>query len=156
GKTAQLEFRIVDDGDRSLQGMQLPPGVKLDIDGSGAPYVEGENQKQLQDLLKDKAPAGRVFALGRIEEVGKPVRFRTYLLEDKAALTGESPSDARAPLGEDGGERKPHVALTFNRRGAELFEELTGKNVQKRMAIVLDGIVDSAPVIQDKIGGGHA
>lgn len=155
GKTAQLEFRMVDDGDRSLQSQALPLGIQLDTDGSGS-FVVGEDQKALQAFLKEKAPAGKAYALARVEEPGKPLRFRSYLLEEKATLTGEYLIDARVQLGDDAVERKPHVALTFNRRGADLFEQLTGANVGKRMAIVLDGIVDSAPVIQDKISGGHA
>lgn len=159
GKTAQLEFRVVDDADRTLQSLTLPPGIKLDFEGggqAGTPYAVSDNQVLLQEFLKDKAPAGKVFALGRIEEQGKAVRYRTYLLEDKAALTGEYLTDARVQLGEDAVERKPHVSLTFNKRGADLFEALTAANIQKRMAIVLDGVVDSAPVIQDRIAGGQA
>jgi preprotein translocase subunit SecD len=160
GKTAQLEFRVVNDTDRTLQNLtaQLPPNTKLDFDqsGSGAPFLRSENQKQLQEFLKDKAPAGYVYALSRIEEPGKPVEFRTYLLEDKVELTGEYLTDARVQQGEALTEPRPHVSLTFNKRGADLFEKLTGEHIQKRMAIVLDGIVDSAPVIQNKISGGSA
>ncbi|MCB9667006.1 MAG: protein translocase subunit SecD, partial [Myxococcales bacterium] len=50
-----------------------------------------------------------------------------------------------------------YVSITFQKpRGANLFEELTGRNVKRRMAIVLDDRVESAPVIQTKIAGGHA
>jgi len=156
GKTAQLEFRMADDQDKTVSSLTLPEGMKVDFENGGQPYVESTDQKALADFLKDKAPAGKTFAIGRIEEPGQPVRFRSWVLEDKAALTGEYLIDARVQFGEDAVERKPHVALTFNKRGADLFEQLTGSNVGKRMAIVLDGVVDSAPVIQDKISGGHA
>ncbi len=46
--------------------------------------------------------------------------------------------------------------LNFNSRGAAVFERVTGENVGKRMAIVLDGKVYSAPNIRERIGGGRA
>lgn len=50
----------------------------------------------------------------------------------------------------------PHVALIFNDEGDKLFEEITDKNVGKRIAIFLDGMIISAPVVQQKISGGTA
>lgn len=156
GKTAQLEFRMVDDTDTALRGQETPEGISVDAEQGGAWYASGEDQKQLTDWLKSKAPAGKAYALARIEEPGRPVRYRSYLLEERASLTGEYLTDARVQMGDDMVDRKPHVSLTFNKRGADLFEQLTGANIGKRMAIVLDGIVDSAPTIQDKISGGNA
>jgi preprotein translocase subunit SecD len=46
--------------------------------------------------------------------------------------------------------------LTFDSVGAKLFEQITGENIKRRLAIVLDNKVNSAPVIQDKISGGRA
>ena len=51
---------------------------------------------------------------------------------------------------------KKYVALELNSRGAKQFEELTSKNVNRRLAIVLDNTVYSAPVIQERISGGNA
>src|SRR5262249_48647734 len=48
------------------------------------------------------------------------------------------------------------VALRFNAMGANSFKQLTGANVGHRMAIVLDKVVKSAPVIQTQIGNGEA
>lgn len=157
GRTAQLSFKIVDDEDRTLQNVgELPAGITLTFDESGAPSLRAKNQKALQDFVAGKAPDGREFAIGRIEEPGEETEYRTFLLEQKAELTGEYLTDARLAFEDDAAGRKPHVSLTFNKRGADIFERLTGANVQKRMAIVLDGIVDSAPVIQAKIPGGKA
>jgi len=50
----------------------------------------------------------------------------------------------------------PYVALELNPRGAKLFEDLTGRSVGRRLAIVLDNTVYSAPVIRERIGGGRA
>jgi len=51
---------------------------------------------------------------------------------------------------------EPSVSLKFNSQGAVDFERITGENVRKHLAIVLDGVVHSAPVIQERISGGHA
>jgi preprotein translocase subunit SecD len=48
------------------------------------------------------------------------------------------------------------VGLKFNSQGAVDFERITGENIRKRLAIVLDGVVHSAPVIQERISGGQA
>jgi preprotein translocase subunit SecD len=50
----------------------------------------------------------------------------------------------------------PYVALEFDDIGGKLFEQITGSNVKKRLAIILDDNVYSAPVIQERIPGGRA
>src|SRR5206468_11676150 len=81
--------------------------------------------------------------------------YRTFLLDKKAALTGEYITDARVAFDNSPGEgNRPYVQVTFNRTGAEIFGRLTAANVKKRMSIVLDDNVDSAPVIQSEIPGG--
>lgn len=156
GRTAQLEFRMVDESSAALESVgTIPDGIQPGFDGSDR-FLQSENQKQLADFLEDKAPAGRQFALGRIERQGQATLWRSWLIEDRAALTGAYLTDARVQFGGDAMNQRPAVGLTFNRRGADLFEKLTGDNVGRRMAIVLDGVVDSAPVIQDRIAGGSA
>lgn len=51
---------------------------------------------------------------------------------------------------------KAAVSLTFNAEGAKLFDEATAANINKQIAIVLDGVVISAPVVQQRISGGEA
>ncbi|MDR0967147.1 MAG: protein translocase subunit SecD [Myxococcales bacterium] len=83
--------------------------------------------------------------------------YRSYLLNAKAELMGDAIVDARALLDQgQGGGGRPYVALNFDANGAHVFERVTGENVGNRMAIVLDGTVNSAPVIQARIGGGRA
>ena len=52
--------------------------------------------------------------------------------------------------------QQPQVGIEFNRKGARIFDRITGENIHKRLAIVLDNSVYSAPVIQDRIAGGKA
>ncbi|MBQ2516654.1 MAG: protein translocase subunit SecD, partial [Desulfovibrio sp.] len=77
----------------------------------------------------------------------------TICVERDAMLTGEDVSDARPAFDS---MNQSYVALNFNSRGATVFERVTAENVGKRMAIVLDGKVYSAPVIRERIGGGRA
>ncbi len=82
------------------------------------------------------------------------MEYRTYLLFSEVSLTGDYITDARVQPNGDTGQ--PEVSLTFDRTGAKKFEKLTGAHVRERMAIVLEGDVNSAPVIQDRIAGGAA
>ncbi len=77
-----------------------------------------------------------------------------YLLKKRSALTGEYITDARVQI--DNRYNEPYVSLSFNKRGAKIFERVTGENVGKRLAIVLDNKIYSAPVIRDRISGGDA
>ena len=69
-------------------------------------------------------------------------------------LTGQYLS--KATLQFDQNTHVPTVALQFNAEGAKLFEQITGDNVGKRVAIYLDGTAISTPVVNQKISGGQA
>lgn len=62
----------------------------------------------------------------------------------------------KATLDFDPNTYEPIVTLTFNAKGAKIFEDLTKANLRKRIAIYLDGSLISAPVVQNVISGGHA
>lgn len=80
-----------------------------------------------------------------------------YLANKEPELTGETIEDAKQQLGTSvssiGGYE---VTLNFNDEGARIFSRVTGANLQKPLAIVLDGKVQSAPIIQAKIRDGRA
>jgi preprotein translocase subunit SecD len=165
GKTAQLQFKIVDDIDTSLTQLKdLPPGVTLDWDsytGEGdarvsSPYLRSKDRALLEQYIKDKAPKDREFAVGKIEDrIKGETSYRTYLLDKRQGMTGEYITDANVKFDQSPGEgNRPFVEIRFNKTGADLFGKLTKENVKKRMAIVLDDTVDSAPIIQSEIPGG--
>jgi len=77
-----------------------------------------------------------------------------FLLKSRADLTGAHLTDARVQI--DSSYNEPYVGIEFDKKGARTFERLTEENVGKRLAIVLDDKVASAPVIQEKISGGQA
>ena len=77
------------------------------------------------------------------------------LLKKQNVLTGELLTDARVRIGGDFGN-EPYVAIEFNSEGARIFDQITGANVGKRLAIILDNTVYSAPAIRERISGGKA
>ncbi len=76
-----------------------------------------------------------------------------YLLKKEAEVTGADLKDARVEFGQF---NMPHVAIEFNRDGAKKFAKVTEVNVERNLAIVLDDVVQSAPVIRTKIPDGNA
>ncbi len=77
-----------------------------------------------------------------------------FLIKKRVLLDGSSLTDAKVQISSQYNE--PYVGIEFDRKGARLFERITGANIKKRLAIVLDKTVYSAPVIQDRIAGGRA
>jgi len=77
-----------------------------------------------------------------------------FLVKKDSILTGDSLSDARVAF--DTQYNEPYVSLTFDSAGSRVFERVTTQNVGKRLAIVLDGNLHSAPQIREPISGGRA
>jgi preprotein translocase subunit SecD len=71
-----------------------------------------------------------------------------FVTENEAQVTGQYLSDARLTFDEFG---RPSVGFNFRGEGATKFGALTEKNKNRRLAIVLDGVVKSAPVIEERI-----
>ncbi len=86
----------------------------------------------------------------------KEVGWRTYYLFARAEVTGDYITDAMVAQDQNSGTGGYYVSVTFSPAGADRFEEITGANIQKRFAIILDDVIDSAPVIKSKIAGGRA
>ena len=77
-----------------------------------------------------------------------------YYVLDKAALTGAALSNAKVEFGGQFGQ--PIVSIEFNKEGGRAFAEITERNIERNLAIVLDDIVQSAPVIRSRIPDGKA
>lgn len=112
-------------------------------------------QLQFQLVANDSsAPGVRTLMGTEVDPVTHTSRNVPYSLEPTILMTGEVVADARHRPGQLG--EAPYVALTLNNQGATLFERLTGEHVGRQLAIILDGKVQSAPVIRERIGGGYA
>ena len=146
GKTAILEFKL------------LAENKTVDS------VLGGEDPCRLRDPERSQALARAATRAGGGLEVlcgmeSEPLsghsRPVAYLIEKKTLMTGEVIADAR-PRPDTNVPGNYLVELSFNARGANLFEDITAKNVGRRLAIVLDNTVYSAPRIQERIAGGRA
>jgi preprotein translocase subunit SecD len=155
GRTAKLEFKIVDDktmGPGELQNLIADVEKKNNF-----AYKDGQKfsdyVRKLNDLAKGKIPEEDEIAFERPKTaLGQEARV-PYLLHAKTEVTGNDLQDASVQIDQE--NRKPSVAFALNPRGATLFEKLTQENAGRRLAIVLDNIVHSAPQIKERIGGGR-
>ena len=110
-----------------------------------------EDQAASEELLLAKYPDGVPEEKSVVFERDKETQRVTvaYLVPEQADITGEYLDDART--GFDNTQR-PLVNFTFNFEGGKQFREITSKNVGKQLAIVLDDLVYSAPVVRTAIG----
>ena len=152
GQTAQLEFKLVDEEamrkldfyyqliDKALKEGRLKPNY---------------TREDLNRLLRPYLPPGDevYFWVSRERETGRTIK-RLIILKKRALLTGDMVKTAHVRIG--GPYNEPYVSLTLNARGARIFERVTAENVGRRLAIVLDNVVRSAPVIRERIPGGQA
>ncbi len=93
-----------------------------------------------------------VYPQSGSESSDKQPYWRSYLLDRAVRLTGTAISKASVTY--DQNTLRPEVIIRFNRYGGRVFGQMTGENVGKKMAIILDDKVSSAPIIQTKIAGG--
>ncbi|HLH77772.1 MAG TPA: protein translocase subunit SecD [Candidatus Binataceae bacterium] len=119
GKTAVLEFKLVDDS------------------------------HSVEDALKNGPPPGDQILYGPADQGGR----QPYLVQSQTEMTGDVVTDARVRPGTR--LEGPYVAVDLDGRGARIFDSLTADNVGRRLAIILDNTVYSAPVIKERIAGGH-
>ncbi|MBW2029580.1 MAG: protein translocase subunit SecD [Deltaproteobacteria bacterium] len=114
-----------------------------------------DEENSLQEALNGNIPPGReiLYEESIDPKTGRKARI-PYLLKKRTLITGEYLTDARVQI--DTQYNEPYVSLSFNARGARLFERITGDNIGKKLAIVLDNHVYTAPVIRDRISGGRA
>jgi preprotein translocase subunit SecD len=114
-----------------------------------------DEEHSVKEAVEGKIPPGDeiLYQMAVDPKTGRHTKI-PYLLKKRTALTGEYITDARVQI--DSRYNEPYVSLSFDARGARIFEQVTGQNIKKRLAIVLDNRVNSAPVIQDKISGGKA
>jgi len=107
----------------------------------------------LKAALNGNIPAGSELLYQDNEDAERAIKS-PYLVKKRTLLTGEYLTDARVQI--DSQFNESYISINFDKKGARIFERITEENVKKRLAIVLDNKVYSAPVIQEKITGGEA
>jgi preprotein translocase subunit SecD len=184
-KTARLEFKMVDDETNFFAAIKddtLPEGEGISIFQENAPDGPGKTSPTSFARIAKREKESMADTLARLKkwtatlnvpddhQVGyEPLTsydadtgksedegWRTMYLFARADVTGDYITDASVQQDQQQGLGTYYVALTFSPAGAERFEEVTGANVGRRFAIILDDAIDSAPVIKTKIGGGRA
>ncbi|MCL2726108.1 MAG: protein translocase subunit SecD [Polyangiaceae bacterium] len=184
-RTARLEFKMVDDEtdffgkipDSEVpanEGIQIwsenaPAGPGKTVKSSYARITKRENESMNDALERFKkwtstlqVPDDHVIGFEKVEDYDEESSkfiekgWRTFYLFSRAEVTGEYITDAQRAVNTQSGMPEIYVGITFSPTGADRFEEVTGANIQRRFAIILDDVVNSAPVIKSKIGGGRA
>ena len=123
--TALLELKIVEDGPAFSQEDLLAAR-------NGVIPPDMEVVSGVSDVLDSGGPGGTVY----------------YLVRRVAAVTGRDLRNARPSLDEF---NQPAVSFSFNRDGARKFGDVTGQNIGRNLAVILDGRVQTAPQIQSRI-----
>lgn len=166
----QLQDKVID---QSIEIVRM----RVDSTGTKEPTIQRQG---VRDILLQVPGEENPAELKRV--LGKTAKLTFHLVDDSANLerakTGHAPLDSKIVKSEDGSEimvikkkvivsgdqlnnaqaqfqeAMPVVHFSLNNMGAKKFAEATTKNRGKRLAIILDGRVLSAPVINDPIVGG--
>ena len=125
GKTALLEFKLVDD--------------------------KGDPETALRSGVPD---GDEILYQRRVDKETHQERKVPFLVQKKAYVTGRDVATARVSIDQNTSE--PYVSVDFNAAGGKAFSDLTDANVGRRLAIVLDGNIHSAPQIRERIPSGRA
>ncbi len=153
GTSAKLKFHMVDE--EQMDKMRDLETAVFEAKGT-MEEEKFKNDEDLSEYLKEKGSIQSDSKLmWEYREVGdgNKVRGQFYVVKEKVDLEGSDINDANVGRNE---YNEPYVSMEFKPKGGKIFEELTGENVGKRFAIVLDDEVRSAPVIRSKISGGIA
>eukprot|EP01029_Cantina_marsupialis_P004071 TRINITY_DN14026_c0_g2_i3.p1 TRINITY_DN14026_c0_g2~~TRINITY_DN14026_c0_g2_i3.p1 ORF type:complete len:452 (-),score=113.03 TRINITY_DN14026_c0_g2_i3:57-1310(-) len=134
------------------------PGIKTAADEKAARELISK-PANLELMAVDEERADQVYNLTKYQaaQYGDLILEDTnnpqikYLVKEIPILNGSQVSDAKVGFDQS---NQPIINFTLNASGARIFGDFTGKNVGKRLAVVLDGKVYSAPNIRERIGGG--
>jgi preprotein translocase subunit SecD len=158
---------------QSMEGLRDVIERRVNYFGVAEPVVQVQGQRLIVELAGIIDPAEAIRQIGKtpfLEFREEKENYAEILENNKKVLeTGEgqfeepfkpTPLTGKylkgAEIGSDQTTFQSLVLLEFNEEGAKIFEELTSKNVGKPLAIYIDGILISAPVVQEVISGGKA
>ncbi len=150
-----VELPGISDTDRAIDLIQSTAFLEfklLDDKGDVTRYVDLETGKIIKDVI---LPRGReiLFQYGR-DEYGKIIK-KPFLVKSKTLLTGDMIKDARMNFSQ-GTMGAPFVTIKFDKKGGKIFYRITSQHVNERLAIILDDVIISAPVIDEPIPSGSA
>ncbi|MEC9072298.1 MAG: protein translocase subunit SecD, partial [Myxococcota bacterium] len=167
GQTAQLMFRMVDRQATFFAGQAealasykannpdrlAARNLELVTQSNTGPYFKARRKSELIRFLRTlEIPDDHTIGYEVVDLPDQEKYWRTHYLFSKVELSGENLARAQIFYDE---RQQPYVSLDLNGEGARLFADLTEKNVDEYMAIMLDETVNSAPVINERIPGGR-
>jgi len=174
--TAKLEFRLLRENgalSRTLDAINTAVSASagnssndglfrfVQVYGSDNAVVRAENRELVAALFSQPEavaqlpPDSELLLAARPDDAEDGSRLYTiYLVRKTAELTGGVITEAKATFGSQGVQ--PEVLMSMNSEGTSKWARITGSNIGKRIAIVLDGAVYSAPVVQSKIPNGNS
>lgn len=134
------------------------PGIKTQADEKAARELISK-PANLELMAVDEQRADQVYTMSAATaaQYGDIILEDTndsnikYLVKEIPILNGSQVIDAQVAFDQS---NQPIINFTLNSSGSRIFGDFTGKNVGKRLAVVLDGKVYSAPNIRERIGGG--
>jgi len=128
--------------------------------GTADGYVKDADKEKIERILKREdvkaiLPSDIQFAWGKksFESQGEKIHI-LYAVKRDAELTGKVIVDATSNI--DPNNNTPVVTMEMDAEGSSDWARITGANIKKRIAIVLDNVVYSAPVVNAKISGGNS
>ncbi len=111
----------------------------------------GDVQKAVDGDVPDGDALMELVQVDR--STGREIR-QWMLVTAEPKLTGAHLTSSQVKIG--GQWNEPYVSIDLDKEGGRIFDRVTGANVNRRLAIVLDGVVKSAPNINERISGGSA
>ncbi len=179
GKTALLEFRLLENTDIQQNILTkldefLAQNAPLDSENLESNpllanieiirnefYVLDDYKEIVEEYInredvRNLVPLERTFLWGKAEEVEGRKMFSIYLVHSHPVLTGSAILTADAGIGTPNNPMGVKVDLTMTRKARSKWAAITGANVGRRIAIVLDDVVQSAPVVRERIPSGRS
>ncbi len=171
GQTAQLKFQIVHGCKRERQSdanclatQQADLMAKISAAEAAGKYSRetftraSEYRTKINEDLKSQIPADTVVVFERVTDINRPdkITWVPFLLSTKNQVSGEYIENAFVTLNRENqfSAETPVVSFQMNAAGAPIFGDMTTEFVNHYMAIVLDDVIRSAPVINSPITGG--
>lgn len=151
GTTAMLEFALVDE--EVMKNFSAVERALVSVERDDPTLFKDDRALSDWMVREGRIPADTMLLWEY--EAGPDGEKRTtpYVVKQQIILTGDDINDARVGMNQF---NEPYVALEFKPKGGNVFAEVTGENVGRRFAIILDDKVRSAPYIRERIGGGRA
>jgi protein-export membrane protein SecD len=154
--TTQTDSAAADTAATPTTPSQTPLGsLLLDSGREGEFLIPEQDVDRVKRYLAlpgviDQLPRGSELRWGKVEGVNTQLYRPLYFLESRPFITGERLREATA--GRDPQYNKTIVTFELDRRGGRIFDQVTSQHIDDRIAIVLDTVVHSAPVVISRIG----